>query len=61
MASRIAAYLAAVADAKRAEDADEISAALNASAQAYNQLTRQDCADLWYPGCPEAKDKSRRP
>ena len=61
MASRIKAYLAAVADAKsaKASDPEGSGAAWNASRHAYKNLTREDCARLW-PGSPESKDQSRK-
>jgi hypothetical protein len=63
MNMRIKAYLAAVDDAKKADmsDGDGFNAAHNASRQAYLNLTRRDCAEIWHPDCPEAKDETRRP
>lgn len=67
--SRIKAYFAAVADAKggwaaadkshKDSDIEAAGAAMNASAQAYRNLTRAECAKLW-PGSPESKDMTRR-
>ena len=65
--SRIEAYLAAAADAKAAHETlrgpaghEAVNAALNAVGQAYLNLTRGDCAQLW-PGSPESQDPKRRP
>jgi hypothetical protein len=65
MNPRIRAYQAAVADtlakdAKKEYD-EEFGAAVNASGQAYRNLTRSDAAALWRPDCPEAQDPARRP
>jgi hypothetical protein len=33
---------------------------VNRAAEPYRNLTRSDCARIWRPDCPEAKDPNRR-
>ncbi len=61
MNNRIRAYQDAVKEAKKATKGSDYvagAAAMDASAKAYRNLTRSDCAELW-PGSPESRDRSR--